>query len=221
MYQAKNIILNFNKTIFDLYYKNIYLTTIESELFGKYNIYNLLAAISYAYELGIDINLIKDAIETIKVDGRFMHYTNKDNITAIVDFAHTPNALNNLLTNLIPFKKNRIIHILGATGEKDKTKRKQMGLISTNNSDITIFTSEDPKNENIFQTLLDLTKGIKDKDYYLTVDRKEAITLATNIAKPNDIILITGKGNEQTETIKNYTFNHNDFNIVVKKLKTK
>ena len=92
-------------------------------------------------------------------------------------------------------------------------------VIANKYADFIILTSEDPKNESIFQILSDLTKGIEDKDYYITLDRKEAINLATNIAKPNDIILITGKGNEQTETIKNYTFKHNDYNLIIEKLK--
>ena len=94
-----------------------------------------------------------------------------------------------------------------------------MGLTAVNNADITIFTSEDPKDENIFQILFDLTKNIIDKDYYITVDRKEAINLAVKIAKPNDIILITGKGNEDIEIIKGKYYKHNDFRYIVDQIK--
>lgn len=222
LYRAKNIVLNFEKSEFDVFYQGMFLTHICLPLFGKYNIYNALGCIAYTYELGIDIKYIKEGLEKLSyVDGRFMHYVSKDNITAIVDFAHTPNALLNIYENLKPFKKGKIIHVLGAAGEKDFLKRADMGKIATDNADITIFTSEDPKNENIFQILLDLTKKLEDKEYYITIDRKEAIELAARIANPKDIILITGKGNEQTETILNYKFTHNDFDIIKKALKKK
>ncbi|MDE5867831.1 MAG: hypothetical protein K2H02_02700, partial [Anaeroplasmataceae bacterium] len=78
-------------------------------------------------------------------------------------------------------------------------------------ADITIFTSEDPKNENIFGILKDLTKNLHNQDYYLTLSRKEAIQLATKLAKKDDIIVITGKGNEQNERVYGYLFKHNDF----------
>ncbi|MDE7100492.1 MAG: hypothetical protein K2O05_01400, partial [Anaeroplasmataceae bacterium] len=180
-------------------------------LFGQYNIYNALAAIAYASELGIDLNIIKQAIQTIKpISGRFMYCTHQD-ITGIVDFAHTPNALENLLLNIKSFAKNRIILVLGAAGEKDKSKRSKMGNIAAIDADITIFTSEDPKNENIFGILKDLTKNLHNQDYYLTLSRKEAIQLATKLAKKDDIIVITGKGNEQNERVYGYLFKHNDF----------
>lgn len=214
LYQAKNIQLNFNKSKFDVFYKGYYLATFNLPLFGKYNIYNALAAISYTNELGIDLKWIIKGIEEIKpIDGRFMTYS-KHNITGIVDFAHTPNAIKNLLANLNEFKKGKIILILGAQGEKDYTKRSQMGLIATTYADITIFTSEDPKNESIFNIFYDLTKQITNHDYYLTLSRQEAIKLAKHIARANDIILITGKGNEQTEKIANFEFKHNDYQLL-------
>lgn len=210
IYQAKNIRLSFNYSSFDVYYKGKFLAHFKLPLFGKYNIYNALAAISYSYEDGIDLSIIKEGIENLEpIEGRFMHYI-KNDIAGIVDFAHTPNALANLYESLKLFKKNRIIHILGAQGLKDRSKRSLMSEIVINNADITIFTSEDPKTENPFQILQDLTKNLKNKEYYITLTRNEAINLAVNLAKPNDIILITGKGNENTEKILNYTFKHND-----------
>lgn len=211
LYQAKNIKLSFNESTFDVYFKDILLDHYTLPLFGQYNIYNALAAIAYASELGIDLNIIKQAIQTIKpISGRFMYCTHQD-ITGIVDFAHTPNALENLLLNIKSFAKNRIILVLGAAGEKDKSKRSKMGNIAAIDADITIFTSEDPKNENIFGILNDLTKKLHNQDYYLTLSRKEAIQLATKLAKKDDIIVITGKGNEQNERVYGYLFKHNDF----------
>lgn len=215
MYQAKNIRLYFDKTEFDVYYKNCFIDHYVLPLFGKYNVYNALAAIAYSYELGIDKRYIKIGIETLEpIKGRFMHITNQQNITGIVDFAHTPNALKNLLLNLRAFAKNKIILVMGAAGEKDKSKRAEMGEIATNHADIAIFTSEDPKNENIFAILNDLTKKLSGKDYYLSLSRKDAILLAAKLAEKDDIIIVTGKGNETTEQIYQYHFKHNDYQIL-------
>lgn len=219
LYQAKNIQLSFLSSEFDVYYKGFFLAHFHLPLFGKYNIYNALAAIAYTNELGIDLTYIKQGIETLlPIDGRFMYHINKKNIVGIADFAHTPNALYQLLTNLNEFKKGKLITILGAQGEKDKTKRSIMGSIATSLSDITVFTSEDPKNESLFGILSDLTRELEDKEYYLTLSRQEAITLAARIAKENDIILITGKGNEEYEQILNLKFKQNDFTLLKKAL---
>ncbi len=215
MYQAKKIHLDMLHSEFDVFYKGFFLAHFKLPLFGKYNIYNALAAIAYTNELGIDLKIIKESISTLPpIEGRFMHIKNKNNVAGIVDFAHTPNALFNLLENIGEFKKGRIISILGAQGEKDKSKRYLMGDIATQYSDITIFTSEDPKHESLFGILYDLTSKLKNKEYYMTLSRKEAIRLAADLAKPNDVIVITGKGNETTEQIYDLHFKHNDFTLL-------
>lgn len=221
MYQAKNIQLGLLNSTFEVYYKGIFLAKFNLPLFGKYNIYNALAAIAYASELGIDLKWIKIGIESLPpIDGRFMHFKSKKDVLGIVDFAHTPNALQNLLENINEFKQGKVITILGAQGEKDKSKRAKMGKIASELSDITIFTSEDPKYESLFGILYDLTETIQNKEYYMTLTRKEAITLAVKLAKPNDIIVITGKGNETSEQVMNYHFKHNDFNLLKNALDT-
>ncbi len=215
LYKAENIKLDFHQSEFDVTYKDNFIEHFTLPLFGKYNIYNALATIAYTNELGIDMRYIKKGIEQNKqINGRFMCYTNQNNITGIVDFAHTPNALKCLLENLKEFAKNRIILILGAAGEKDKTKRKSMGSTAIEYADIVIFTSEDPKNESLFGIFKDLTEDLLEDDYYLCLSRKEAIQLAASLAKKDDIIVITGKGNEQSEQILDYHFKHNDFNIL-------
>lgn len=221
LYMAKNTILSFEQSEFDVYYKDTLLDHYILPLFGQYNIYNALAAIAYTNELGIDKNIIKKGIETVTpISGRFMHYCYKD-IIGVVDFAHTPNALENLLLNIKTFAKKRMILVMGAAGEKDKTKRSIMGEIAASNADITIFTSEDPKNESIFSIFKDLTRKLSGKDYYLTVSRKEAILLATKLAEKDDIIIITGKGNENNERIFGYLFRHNDFQFLQQALTNK
>ena len=213
-YRLTNYLLNLDGSIFDVNYKNSYLGTFKTNLFGKYNILNALSAIAYAYEIGIPLPIIKKGIAALNyVDGRFMKYQ-KNGITAIIDFAHTPNALKCLLEDIKRFAKGKIILVIGAQGQKDKTKRPIMGSISVKYADIVIFTSEDPKNENITDILYDLTKKIKNKDYYISLNRKDAIKLAKALANKNDIILITGKGNEKYEKIGDIKYSHNDYNII-------
>ena len=213
-YQVKSYKMSLAGSDFEVIYKGKSIGIFHTKLFGKYNIYNVLAVIAYTYELGIPIDIIKQGIAKVtEVDGRFMMYEHND-INYIIDYAHTPEALRCLLENVKMVADRKIILITGAAGEKDYTKRSEMGIISTSLADTTIFTSEDPKNESLFKIFSDLTKGIKDCDYYLTLSRESAINLAVKIAKPHDIVLITGKGNEQTERIKDYVFKKCDMDIL-------
>lgn len=213
-YKIKSFSSTLEGSTFCVEYKGTEIGEFHIHLFGKYNIYNALACIAYTYELGIPTSIIQQGLQRIKqVDGRFMVY-NQHQRCFIVDYAHTPNALKCLLDNLNEFKKKRIILILGSQGEKDVSKRKIMGYIACNLADITIFTSEDPKNESLFKIFNDLTKNVKTKDYYLTLSREDAVKLAYRISSEGDIILIIGKGNEQTETIGNYVFHHSDLQII-------
>lgn len=213
-YQVKGYKMNLAGSSFNVLYKGKSIGVFNTRLFGKYNIYNVLAVIAYTYELGIPIDIIKKGIENIaEVDGRFMQYEHND-VNYIIDYAHTPDALKCLLENVKKIADGKIILITGAAGEKDYSKRSKMGIIATAYADTTIFTSEDPKNESLFKIFSDLTKGIKDSDYYLTLSRESAIKLAVKIAKPHDIVLITGKGNEKTEKIKDYVFKKCDMDIL-------
>lgn len=219
-YQITDYIINLDGSIFNVSYQKQFLGTFKTHLFGKYNISNALAAIAYTYEMGIPIENIKLGISNlINIDGRFMKYE-KNGIVGIVDFAHTPNAINNLLDNIRIVSKGRIILVLGAQGFKDVSKRAIMGKIASTKADIIIFTSEDPKGESLFGILSDLTKKIKNKDYYISLDRKQAIKLASRLAKANDYIIVTGKGNEKEEIILNYHFKHNDYEILKEALDT-
>ncbi len=215
-YRAKNIHLTQNNSVFDLYYKSLFLTTIELPLFGIYNIYNALGAIVYAYETGISLSIIKNQLKSlIKIDGRFEVYEHL-NKSFIIDFAHTPNALKNLLSNLIYIRNQKIILVMGCAGEKDRSKRKEMSKIACDLADIVIFTSEDPKNENLLSIFHDMTSRLKKNNYYMCIDRKEAIKLACKISNSNDLVVITGKGNEKYETIKGIKFKHNDLEEIKK-----
>lgn len=217
-YKINNYQLSNTGSYFNVYYKGKYLESFNIKLIGKYNIYNALAAISYAYEIGIPIKYIKSAIEKIEfIDGRYIEYK-RNNVTYIIDYAHTPNALNNLIESTRKICKGKIICITGAQGEKDASKRCIMGNIASSLADIAIFTSEDPKNESLFNIFNDLTKDIKNNDYYLTLTRYDAIKLATRLAGDDDYVLITGKGNEEFENILGFKFKHSDFDTLKKAL---
>lgn len=208
-YRAKNIKYDFYHLTFDLYYKEIYLDKIDINLFGNYNVYNTLATIAYTYELGIPLGIIKNVLsDNVHIEGRF-EYLNEYNRHFIVDFGHTPQAFKSLLSSLAPLKQGKIITIFGAQGGKDRKKRPLMGLIASMYSDIVIITSEDPKDESLFSIIKDLSCKIKN-DYYITLKRDKAISLGISLMKEKDILIIFGKGNENIEVIKNYSFKRND-----------
>ncbi|MBE6136952.1 MAG: UDP-N-acetylmuramoyl-L-alanyl-D-glutamate--2,6-diaminopimelate ligase [Erysipelotrichaceae bacterium] len=218
-YKIKSYNLDLNGSSFVVTYKGKEIGEFKTSLFGRYNIYNCLAVIAYSYELGIPISIIKDGIHNVDiVDGRFVMYKHNTN-TFIIDYAHTPNALESLLTNLRKITNNKIILITGAQGEKDTTKRSKMGQIASKHADVVIFTSEDPKNESLFNIFNDLIKDIKDNDYYLTLSRSDAISLAIRIAQDNAFIVVTGKGNETTEKILDFTFKQNDLDLIKEAIK--
>lgn len=218
-YKALNIHLSFTKTIFDLYYKNYYIGQIESSLFGEYNIYNMLASISYLYEIGIPFKIIKQTFnEYIHIEGRFeyLYYKNRH---FIIDYAHTPNGIKSTLESIKKVSNGNIYSILGCMGGKDKTKRPLMGLYASLNSKNVIFTSEDPKDESIFNIINNLSKKVKD-NYYITLFRDDAIKLGISLLKDNDILIIFGKGLENKEIYYNFKFKGSDKDILDNLLKS-
>jgi UDP-N-acetylmuramoyl-L-alanyl-D-glutamate--2,6-diaminopimelate ligase len=152
------------------------------------------------------------------VDGRFQFYK-KNKITAIVDYAHTPDALENILNSINEIKSidNNLITVVGCGGNRDKSKRPLMGDIATSLSSKVIFTSDNPRNEDPESIIEEMTKGVKpfhsNKSISIT-NRKEAIKAACQFAKSNDIILIAGKGHETYQEIKGVKSDFDDFDIV-------
>lgn len=191
IYKAKNIKLYYNKCEFDVYYKDIYLTNINVPLFGTNNIYNSLAVVSYTNELGIPLEIIKAGIESIDTKAYFNCYTNYSNITKLINSSINPYILKDILIDINKLKKGKIISIINSNEKIDETTLKDLGVISTTYSDISIFTSSD----NLFDNILNLTNNIIKKDYYICLDNKEALNLADKIVNKNDIILIFGNIN--------------------------
>jgi UDP-N-acetylmuramoyl-L-alanyl-D-glutamate--2,6-diaminopimelate ligase len=186
---------------------------------GEYNIYNALGAIIACFKLGINVECIKEGIEKAIVPGRCERVGNEYNLPyeIIIDYAHTPDGLENILKTAKAFTKGKLISIFGCGGDRDKVKRPQMGKISTDIADITIVTSDNPRSEEPMDIIKDIEVGLNKDNYVVIENRKEAIKKAINIAKQDDVIVIAGKGHETYQILKNETI-HFDEREVVKEI---
>ena len=190
-----------------------------SNLSGKFNAYNLLAVFSTASILGMPFSETLQLMSMLKnVKGRF-EYLKLNNITAIVDYAHTPDALKNIINSINEIKTNKesLITIIGCGGNRDKSKRPVMGDIASSLSSKVIFTSDNPRNESPEKIIQDMVSGVKPLNSVKTIsiaNRKEAIKTACQLAKSNDIILIAGKGHEKFQEINNKKHLFDDYKVV-------
>ena len=190
------------------------------KLIGVFNAYNLLAIYATAIELGMDsLETLRLLSELESVSGRFQYIVSSANITAIVDYAHTPDALDNVLKtiNEVRTRNEQLITIVGCGGNRDKTKRPIMAEIASELSDKTILTSDNPRNEDPDVIINEMEKGIptqNQKKVFAVTDRKQAIKTACQLAQPNDIILIAGKGHETYQEIKGMRTDFDDMKIV-------
>jgi UDP-N-acetylmuramoyl-L-alanyl-D-glutamate--2,6-diaminopimelate ligase len=189
-------------------------------LIGTFNAYNLLAIYGTAVELGLDyFEVLRILSELESVSGRFQYIISNDKITAIVDYAHTPDALENVLKTIndIRTKNEQLITIVGCGGDRDKTKRPIMANIASTLSDKTIITSDNPRTENPDDIIAEMEQGVEPQNYKKTIsitDRKQAIKTACQLAQPNDIILIAGKGHETYQEIQGIRHDFDDMQIV-------
>lgn len=182
---------------------------VSTSLIGKYNVSNILASIGAARLLDIGPLEIIKAIKTFKgVEGRMEVLQSNKAFTTIVDFAHTPNSLENVLKTLrqIKEKNGKIITVFGCASERDEQKRPIMGEISARLADISIFTSEDPRNEDPMKIIDEISRGVKldhlrGVQIYKEPDRKKAIKLAISLARKGDIVVVCGKGHEKSMNI--------------------
>ena|SRR5690554_175122 len=211
-----NINTSLDVTTFDLITKNEIFKNIKLNLFGDYNVYNTVSALASINALGFDLNLFIPRLQNLlEIDGR-MHFINYGQpFDVIVDFAHTPNALESLLSNIKSLITNKIILVFGAAGERDNTKRPLMGKIAEKYASVIILTSEDPKSEDTLDIISDIAKGINNVFKVIVIpNRKKAITKALNLASIDDVVIVTGKGNENYEIFNGYIVEHNDITII-------
>ncbi|MFI5321928.1 MAG: UDP-N-acetylmuramoyl-L-alanyl-D-glutamate--2,6-diaminopimelate ligase [Thermodesulfobacteriota bacterium] len=187
---------------------------IESRLFGEHNLSNILAAVSVSLSLGSSISSVEDAILRFSnVPGRLERVENPLDFQILVDYAHTPDALRNVLLAVRPLTKGNLILVFGCGGDRDRTKRPIMGVIGRDLSDIMIITSDNPRTEPPEEIIDDIERGVlgsssDGKPYFRISDRKEAIKKALTIAADKDTVLIAGKGHEDYQIVgtKKFTF---------------
>ena len=190
------------------------------KLIGNFNAYNLLAIYAVADLLGLEnLEILQLMSELESVDGRFQYVVSKNNITAIVDYAHTPDALKNILEtiNAIRSKNEDLITIIGCGGDRDVAKRPKMGNIAASLSSKVIFTSDNPRSENPATIIESMEKGVSGENFNKTLsiaDRKQAIKTACQLAKNGDIILIAGKGHETYQEINGKRIDFDYYKII-------
>ncbi len=193
---------------------------VWSKLIGDFNAYNLLAIYGVATICGLEeLEILRLISELDSVSGRFQYQISKSKITAIVDYAHTPDALKNVLEtiNSIRTGNETLITVVGCGGNRDSSKRPKMGHIASALSDKVIFTSDNPRNEDPEAIIKDIENGVESQNFKKTIaitNRKQAIKTACQLATENDIILIAGKGHETYQEIKGERFDFDDFKIV-------
>lgn len=190
------------------------------KLIGDFNAYNLLAIYGVALQLGLDeLEVLRLLSELESVAGRFQYFISDNGVTAIVDYAHTPDALENVISTINSIRTNneQLITVVGCGGDRDKLKRPVMAQIASSLSDKVIFTSDNPRSENPEDILSEMEKGVEPQNYKRTLsilDRKQAIKTACQMAQPKDIILIAGKGHETYQEIKGVRYDFDDLKIV-------
>ena len=201
--------LKLDKTIYKFRYNNRNYK-VKMNVIGKYNIYNSLVAIIVLVNMGYNINKVIKLFKRIKLpSGRLDMIKYKKNVI-FVDYAHTPDAVKNVLTNAIKFKKNKIYTIIGCGGNRDKTKRKDMGIIATELSDYVIFTSDNPRNEDEMKIVNDMINDIINENYEVILDRSKAIKRGIDLLNKKDILFILGKGHEEYQLINGIKHHFSD-----------
>ena len=189
---------------------------VMTRLIGSFNAYNLVAIYGVAELLGMEKSQILQYLSLVtNVSGRFQYFTTPLNVTVIIDYAHTPDALKNVLEtiNAIRTKNHKLITVVGCGGDRDKAKRPKMGHIASALSSKVFFTSDNPRSEKPEQIIKEMESGVQpqnvDKVSSIT-DREGAITAACKLAYPYDIILIAGKGHETYQEVKGVKHMFND-----------
>jgi UDP-N-acetylmuramoyl-L-alanyl-D-glutamate--2,6-diaminopimelate ligase len=194
-------------------------------LTGEFNGYNMLAVYATAIELGQEKDQVLSIVSNLyPVKGRFELVYGSNNITGIVDYAHTPDALQNVLSSVLELRKEgqEILTVVGAGGNRDKGKRPVMAKIACDMSDKVILTSDNPRDEDPDEIIKDMSKGIPEKESYKVLEitnRKDAIKTACILAQKNDNILVAGKGHETYQEVKGVRHHFDDIEILSEFLK--
>ncbi|WP_426476503.1 UDP-N-acetylmuramoyl-L-alanyl-D-glutamate--2,6-diaminopimelate ligase [Chryseobacterium sp. CBSDS_008] len=214
-YHGKLLEVDFNGMLLNFNGKEFWTT-----LTGKFNVYNLLLVFGIAEELGFEQDEILQAISKLKrVSGRFETFKSDGGIFFIVDYAHTPDALENILDSIndIRTKNERLITVFGCGGDRDHSKRPEMGNIATKKSTLAIITSDNPRTEDPAQIIKEIEAGVEPQNFskYTSIpDRREAIKMAIKFAEPKDIVLVAGKGHETYQEINGVKHHFDDKEVI-------
>jgi UDP-N-acetylmuramoyl-L-alanyl-D-glutamate--2,6-diaminopimelate ligase len=190
------------------------------KLVGSFNAYNILASYATAVLLKQDKSRVLTILSNLgPVEGRFNTLTSKENVTAIVDYAHTPDALQNVLETILTIRKShqRVITLIGAGGNRDAMKRPVMAKIACTLSDRVVLTSDNPRFEEPEKIIEEMNKGVEPQytaKVLVIINRKEAIKTACSLAQPGDIVLIAGKGHENYQEINGVKYPFDDKEVL-------
>ncbi len=216
-FKAVNITYFNDKTQFEIK-KNGEKVFIESKLIGEFNVYNILASYVVAYSQSIEDSKIVDGIKKVtNIKGRLERISTPQGYDVIIDYAHTPDALQKVILTLKRLPHRKLIVVFGCGGDRDRSKRPIMGFIATALSDYVIVTSDNPRSEDPQKIILDIEVGIKkskNTNYEIIVDRKEAIFRALSIAQQGDIVLLAGKGHEDYQILADEKIHFDEREII-------
>ena len=184
---------------------------VRLPLIGRFNVYNALAALAAGSAMGINTReSIKSIADCPQVPGRLESVTDKQNFRVFVDYAHTPDALENAINTIRELDPRRLITVFGCGGNRDVPKRAQMGKVADQLSDFSVVTSDNPRKEDPMAIIGDVVSGISSEHYKVFEDRREAIAGALGLAEKGDVVLIAGKGHETTQTFADRTIEFDD-----------
>ena len=217
-FRASNFKVEMNGTSYQLNAKEkSYLVRLP--LIGRFNVYNSLAALAVAHAIGADIRTSVLALANApQIPGRLEAIPAKRQFHVFVDYAHTDDALLNVLRTCRDLHPNRLILVFGCGGNRDRTKRVLMGAVADQYADYAILTSDNPRKEDPEAIVRDIEAGFKRKNYEKIVDRKEAISRAIALAQPKDIVLIAGKGHEKYQEFGDHTIPFDDVEVAARAL---
>lgn len=189
---------------------------IKVNIPGRFSVYNALASIGVCGLLGVSPEVVKAGLEKVQVPGRAELVDTGRDFSVMIDYAHTPDSLNNILKTVKDYAPGRVVSLFGCGGDRDRTKRPMMGEISGKIADFTIITSDNPRTEEPSAIVRDIEEGIKRTDgkYVVIVDRHEAIKYALDNAQPGDVVVLAGKGHETYQTFKDKTIHFDEREVV-------
>ena len=214
-FTAKNVCFSPNGVKYELVSDRI--GRVECPIPGRFSVYNSLCAVSAAITLGFDFEAVLRAVaKSNGVKGRIEVVPTDTDYTVIIDYAHSPDGLENIISSLREISKGRVVTLFGCGGDRDKTKRPLMGGIAARLSDFCVVTSDNPRSENPARIIEDILEGMKDTKtpYKVIENRKEAIEWALDNARENDIILLAGKGHETYQILNDGTIHFDEREVV-------